>query len=98
MTNLEEYLAGTDPTNALSYLKFDSVALGASDPNLLVLSFSALSNHTYTILCRDNAAMGAWSWLADIVARTTNRVVTVTNQIPAAVSSRFYRLATPQRP
>src|SRR5207248_8819027 len=46
MSNLQEYLAGTDPTNALSYLKFDAVQLAGINPGLVLLSFSAVSNKT----------------------------------------------------
>jgi hypothetical protein len=98
MTNLQEYLAGTDPTNALSYLKIDSSVLNGAGPNTLLLTVSAVSNHTYTIICRDDVATGTWLRLADIDAQSVNRVVTITNQLPGAVTNRFYRLQTPRLP
>jgi hypothetical protein len=98
MNNLQEYLAGTDPTNALSYLRIDATPLGAGPPPSLLLTLSAVSNHTYSIICRDDAGSGTWVRLADIDARLTNRIVTVTNVLPAGVTNRFYRLQTPRLP
>ncbi|HEY2952826.1 MAG TPA: lamin tail domain-containing protein [Verrucomicrobiae bacterium] len=94
MTNLQEYLAGTDPTNGLSYLKIDSIVLNNATNTLLTLS--AVSNRTYSVICRDDVATGMWVRLADIDARATNRIVTVTNQLPAGAPYRFYRLQTPK--
>ncbi|HEY2951645.1 MAG TPA: immunoglobulin domain-containing protein, partial [Verrucomicrobiae bacterium] len=96
MNNYQEYLAGTDPTNGLSYLKIDSIALGGPSANSAVLTFSAVSNHTYTVSFADRVLGGSWASLADFEARTTNRVLTVTNQMPAGVTNRFYRLQTPR--
>src|SRR5262249_12752395 len=81
MSNLQEYLAGTNPTDALSYLKIDSIALNSAATST-VLTLSAVSNHTYSITCRDDVAAGLWVRLVDIDARATNRVVTITNQLP----------------
>jgi hypothetical protein len=96
MTNLQEYLAGTDPTNGLSYLKIDSIVLNNATNTLLTLS--AVSNRTYSVICRDDVATGMWVRLADVDARATNRIVTVTNQLPAGAPYRFYRLQTPRLP
>src|SRR6185436_12279025 len=98
MSNLAEYLAGTNPTNGLSYLKIDTFTLTPGATNEMVLTLSAVSNHTYTIICRDDVSAGTWVRLVDIDARTTNRVVTVTNQLPALLTNRFYRLQTPRIP
>jgi hypothetical protein len=98
MSNYQEYLAGTDPTNGLSYLRIDAAALGSAPPASLLLTLSAVSNHTYTIICRNEAATGTWFRLVDVQASITNRIVTVTNLLPAGVANRFYRLQTPQLP
>jgi hypothetical protein len=98
MFNYQEYLAGTDPTNALSYLRIDAAPLNGGPPASLLLTLSAVSNHTYSIICRDTIGAGAWLRLADIDARLTNRVVTITNVLPAGVTNRFYRLQTPRLP
>jgi hypothetical protein len=90
MKNREEYIAGTNPTNALSYLKVDQ--LSVSSP--AEITFEAMSNRTYSILFTDHLGLTTWQKLTDIVARTNNRVETVTDPNPTA--SRYYRIATPQ--
>jgi hypothetical protein len=90
MRNWEEYVAGTDATNALSYLKVDLGGSGGAS-----VLFHAVSNRTYSVLFTDNAG-GPWSRLADIPARSSNRVETVAD--PGYSTNRFYRLATPRQP
>jgi Bacterial Ig domain len=91
-SNLAEYLAGTDPTNALSYLRIDSIsAVGSA-----TISFGTISNRTYTVQYTDALAAGAWSRLADVPARASNRVAQVID--PNYITRRFYRLTTPQQP
>jgi len=98
LTNLQEYRAGTDPTNALSYLRVDTIAL-ASESNLVSLRFLATSNKTYTIQHRNAVDGAAWNRLADVLAAPTNRVVEIidTNG-PATNPQGYYRLATPRSP
>jgi len=93
LNNRAEYTAGTDPTNALSYLKIDSISISGS----ATLSFGTISNRTYTVQFTDTLpAAGAWSRLADIPARASNRVEHVID--PNYTTNRFYRLATPREP
>jgi hypothetical protein len=94
LLNRQEYAAGTDPTNALSCLAFDSVAI--SSEAAAILTFQALSNQTYTIECTETLAAGVWSRLADIVAQGANREAVITD--PGWRTNRFYRLVTPRRP
>ena len=92
MSNWAEYVAGTDPTDPLSYLKIDALAAsgGAS------LAFGAVSNRLYTIQFTDSLAGGAWTRLTVVPARPTNRTETIFD--PAYTTGRFYRLATPPPP
>ena len=92
MLNWQEYIAGTDPTNALSYLKISSIAATGG----ATISFGAISNKTYTVLFSDTLGTGPWFRLTDVPARTTNGVEVIVD--PAYTSKRFYRLATPQQP
>jgi hypothetical protein len=91
MSNWAEYIAGTDPTNALSYLKVENPT-GA--PAAATIEFMAVSNRTYTLQYND-ALTAAWQTLADVVARATNRVERLGD--PAATANRFYRLVTPRQ-
>jgi hypothetical protein len=92
MSNWGEYFAGTDPTNSLSYL---GVSLQAG-PASAVVSFGAISNRTYTVQFTDDLGLGLWSRLADVLARTNNRVETFPD--PTYTSNRFYRAVTPRVP
>ena len=92
LSNRAEYLAGTDPTNALSYLKIDSITAGGGAS----IAFGTISNHTYTVQFTEALAIGAWSRLADVPARASNRTERILD--PRFTTNRFYRLATPQQP
>ncbi len=93
MTNLQEYLAGTDHLNANSCLKLDGIALGAS----VTLSFQAAAGHTYSVLHTASLDNPIWVKLADVPASSGTRTVNVTDLEPLA-ATRFYRLVTPARP
>jgi hypothetical protein len=92
MFNWQEYVAGTDPTNALSYLKIDSVSLTGEAS----VTFGAISNRTYTVEYTDDLGPGEWSRLADVAARNVNRAETVID--PGFATNRIYRLVTPWKP
>jgi hypothetical protein len=93
MTNGQEYFAGTDPINPLSYLKVDALTAGSEGATI---RFGAISNHTYTVQFTDALDAGSWSRLADVVAQSTNRLETISDL--GYTSTRFYRLVTPWQP
>jgi hypothetical protein len=91
MTLLQEYTAGTDPDDPLSYLKVETpVVAGAA-----MVEFYAVSNRTYTVEFTDELGI-AWQGLADFLALGTNRVEKAVD--PQSNPKRFYRLRTPARP
>jgi hypothetical protein len=89
VSNRSEYASGTNPTNALSFLR---VGLDASS-GLPVLSFGAEPGRTYAVEYRDELAGGGWQPLGQVVARTNSRVETIPD--PAWSTNRFYRVTTP---
>ncbi len=89
--NWQEYIAGTDPTDPLSFLRVDSLAPGAG----AAVSFIAVSARTYSVQFTDGLGL-PWQTLGSVPARTTNRVVTLVD--PNYGRNRFYRLSTPQVP
>ena len=91
MSNRAEFIAGTDPTNSLSYLKIET----AVTPGTSSVQFGGISNHTYTVQFTDSLGAGAWSKLADIAARATNFTLQIPD--PTATTNRFYRVATPRQ-
>ena len=92
MSNRAEFLAGTDPSNAASYLKIDSITANVG----ATLTFGAISNRTYSVQYSDLPGSALWFKLADVPARSTNRVETISDF--GYASNRLYRLATPQQP
>ena len=92
ISNYQEYLAGTNPTNALSRLTATIVSTGTSAD----VSFQALSNKTYSLQYRGNLNGGSWSRLAEVFARPSNRVEVIAD--PATSTNRFYRIVTPRQP
>lgn len=88
LTNWEEYVAGTNPLDAQSFL---NIVLA----NPVALQFHAVSNKTYTVQSRSSLTTQAWTKLADLVAMPTNRLVTITNALDGQ-GMQFYRLATPR--
>jgi hypothetical protein len=91
MTTRAEYIAGTDPRDALSYLKVGPIT--GQFP--VQLNFSAISNRTYTVEYTDLLGGGIWTKLADIAGSPTNRVESLMDRVPAV--QRVYRLVTPAR-
>jgi hypothetical protein len=97
LSNSQEYHCGTDPTNALSYLKVESITR-ANGGSAVVLRFCAVSNKTYTVQYRESADIGPWHRLADAVATPTNRVVEMSDPAVGGGAQRLYRLVTPRAP
>lgn len=92
-TNSQEYLAGTDPLSSQSALRLDVLA---SPPDSITLRFLAVSNRSYTILCRPVIAGVDWLRYADVPAEPTNRFVDL--QQPPTNTASFFRLVTPILP
>ena len=93
MSNRDEYIAGTDPTNALSVLK---IVLTATNANQL--NFVAQSNISYSVQWRANVASGFWSNLTSITAQPLVRTVEVDAASAPPIPARFLRIVTPLVP
>jgi hypothetical protein len=92
LSNRAEYIAGTDATNALSYLRVDpDIVAGTA-----AVEFVAVSNLTYTVEYTEQLESGLWSKLADVLARPDTGVERVPD--PAWTDRRYYRVLTPYRP
>ncbi|HWN96223.1 MAG TPA: CotH kinase family protein, partial [Methylomirabilota bacterium] len=93
MINRDEYVAGTNPTNALSVLKLVLTAT-----NSAVLEFVAQPNISYTVQFRTNLTSATWSNLTSVTAATLVRTVEVNVPKPPLEPARFYRIVTPLVP
>lgn len=92
LSNRAEYLAGTDPTNAASYLRIEQ----GITPGAATVRVAAVSNRTYTVQYADRLGAAPWSNLADLVARPTNRVEIIHDL--GWTTNRFYRVVLPAQP
>ena len=82
LTNLQEYLSGTNPRDASSCLKFDAVTVSNG---MATLRFTAVAGKSYTIQYRDGASAGAWQRLSQVSAA-------------ASCHTPMYRIAPPRPP
>jgi hypothetical protein len=93
LLNWQEYVAGTNPTNALSCLKVERISEAGTNTTV---EFQAVSNRTYSVLFSEVLDGAPWQTLTNLAAALTNRWESIRD--PAGGSSRFYRLVTPQQP
>ncbi len=92
-TTLQEFIAGTDPRNAQSVLRIDSIHLS---PQGLELSFTAQPNRGYTVQFRESLASGSWQTLRQVNSRDVARPELVMDSFSQS-NARWYRLVTPQQ-
>jgi len=93
MSNLAEWLAGTNPTNAASCLQL--TLLSASDPNAAVLSWPSVVGKTYRLERATNLLTGFNSTvLTNIAATAPTNTETDTAILPG--NARFYRVGVEQ--
>jgi hypothetical protein len=95
MTNLQEYLAGTDPNSAASVFRFERAGQNPANGEV-VIEFTAASERSYTIQQRDSLGQGSWLKYLDIAPAPTNRTLRLT--LPNGGGQRYYRLVTPIQP
>jgi hypothetical protein len=88
VSNVLEYLADTNPTNAASYFAIEAVTV---NPGNSVL-FQSSPNRKYTLQSTTNLNSGAWSDVSSQTAiRGTGGVVSLTDSSPTT-TQRFYRV------
>jgi hypothetical protein len=97
-SNLDEYLAGTDPQDPTSVLKVQINVSG-----VVTIHFQGLANHSYSVLYRNSMEPAAWNSLTNIAAiagagAEPRSLEVVDPQAAAGTSRRFYRLQTPALP
>lgn len=95
LTNLREFTAGTDPHDAGSTLRIETVRL---DPGgtAFVFTFTARSNKTCVVQCAGSLGAVTWTNLAMVPSLPAERPISITNAVGGA--ERFYRLVTPVSP
>jgi subtilisin family serine protease len=93
MSNLAEWLAGTDPTNASSYLR--AMALPFASSNAFVVRWPSVAGKYYRLERATNLLTGFNSVvLTNIAATAPTNTVTDTTVLPG--KARFYRVGVEQ--
>jgi hypothetical protein len=96
MTNLQEYLAGTDPLDPFSSLRLH--AQFGPGTGRAIFSFRAVAGKNYSIQYTDDLAAGVWNKLSDVLPNPDTHVVTFDDPGSSNTPSRFYRVVTPTLP
>jgi hypothetical protein len=91
-SNIQEYIAGTNPLNANSALRITSVD---ANPGSAAIHFNAVAGHTYTIQYRSDLSSGIWIKLVDVPAQGSSGPVTISDPTISS-APRYYRLVTPK--
>jgi hypothetical protein len=89
-TNLEEFLSGTAPRNANSFLELKAAS---QTSGVIVLTFTAAPGRSYTIQYRDSLASGFWQVLRIVFVPPEAGTISVIETPTTA--TRFYRLIVP---
>ena len=87
VTNLGEYIAGTDPRDKQSYLRIESISVAAS----VRLTFFAMANRSYSVQYATTPD-GPWTTLRDRDPASTDVLEVI--EAPLAAGPRYYRLRT----
>jgi len=93
MSNLKEYLSGTDPLNPNSCLRLQAGAGIAGS-----VKFTAVAGLTYTMQFSTNLLSGIWFKLMDVPSDPTTRLLNLNDSGTTNAPYRFYRVVTPLQP
>ncbi|HWB03129.1 MAG TPA: hypothetical protein VG796_08910 [Verrucomicrobiales bacterium] len=89
-SNLQEYIAGTDPRSAASLLK----AVGSVQGDGSVkITFDAVAGKSYRVEASESLTGGTWVTVGTVPAQAGSGPVMVTDAAPAR--RKFYRVVTP---
>jgi hypothetical protein len=94
MTNLQEYLAGTNPQDRGSALRLEAVA----HPMGVVLRFTAQAGKSYSLQFRNSLSSDLWQSYSNLGPFSVSQIVQLTDPATASGSQRWYRLTTPAAP
>jgi hypothetical protein len=87
LSNIQEYVADTNPTNALSNFHIESIPQGFT----VAATFPASTNRVYTLFYATNLTDGVWTSVPNQIRIPGNgRLMTLSETNPASV--RFYRV------
>ena len=88
MNNLQEFLAGTDPTNATNVLRINSITPDGSN---LVIHYDAVANKKYELQFTNDLVTSNWTGIVTNTVLATGGAQ-FTDTGAAVFSKRFYRV------
>lgn len=88
MTNLQEFIAGTDPNSASSYLRIAQLSANGSD---MRVSFPTVVGKTYRLESSETLASGSWKTVQGNIAGTGG-LIQITDPNGTSQPRRFYRM------
>ncbi len=88
MIDLHEWMAGTDPKNSASALKFEAVAPSSTNANTLVIQWQSISGKSYRVMSTD-ALEGSWMTNRSGIQATAP---SNTEPVPMDSASSFFRI------
>ena len=96
-TNLREFMSGTNPRDAQSVVRIESIEWTAGSNIEIRIRFQAVAGKSYSVQYTESFDAGIWLRLRDSEAQPATRIVEVTDSI-AGHKSRYYRVVTPRQP
>jgi Bacterial TSP3 repeat len=87
-SNLQEFLAGTDPTDFGSALRITTIAADGTD---VIISFTTCSNKFYELQFTDNLSTSHWTTIVTDISGTGGGV-SVTDPGAVEFTNGFYRV------
>lgn len=94
-TNGEEFIAGTNPLDAQSFLRLRIKRTGT---DAIALRFDASAFRGYSLLFKDSLSDPNWQTLLNIPPEPTERRIDFTDPASGEQPHRFYRIVAPQLP
>lgn len=88
LNNRQEFLVGTDPNDAASSVRLNTVSFTGSNANI---SFQSVTGVTYRVEYKDSLATNGWTILADQILGTGG-VIQLSDLEAGVLPNRFFRL------
>jgi hypothetical protein len=91
-TNLQEYLAGTDPLNGASVLQVEIQSVAG---DTVTLTLSALAGHSYRVEASSSLNAGSWTQVQSAGPLTADQTLHPSFNAPAGAGRLFVRVLSP---